>query len=89
MILGGKNRTFFVSESFQCIIIQIDMRYFNIFPCQAIRVHSKSMILRCYFNSSCQKIFYRLIGAPVTELEFKGFAPQCKSQKLMPEANAK
>ena len=68
-----------MSEPFQRIIIQIDMCYFNIFSFQAVRIHCKSMILRCYFNPSCQEIFYRLIGAPVTEFKFKGFSAKGQS----------
>jgi len=48
MVLGRKDGVFPVPEALQGVIVQVDVRYFNIFALQG-----KSVVLRCYFDPAC------------------------------------
>src|SRR5687767_13475465 len=66
------------------------MRYFNVLCFfHGFRIHAKSMVLRCYFTFACQKIFYRMIKAPVTVMKLIRGYIICQSEQLVAKANTK
>ena len=67
MILNGVKGVFQVPESFEGVVIQIDMGHFNILALHTVCIHGKPMILGCDLHLSCFKVLDGLIGAPVPE----------------------
>ena len=55
---------------------------------QGIMIHTEPVVLGGDFHFACFQIFDRLVTAPVAELQFKGFPPQCQAQQLMSQADA-
>ncbi len=76
-------------ESFQGVIIQIDVGDLYILIIQRFYIHSKSMVLGSDFNFSGFEIFHRLVSTPVAEFQLKSLTPQGQTKKLMPQTNTK
>lgn len=76
-------------ESFQGVVIQIDMGDLHISVIQRFGIHCKSMILGSDFNLSGFEIFHWLVSTAVAEFQLKSFTPQCQSEELMPQTNTK
>ena len=82
---GGKPGT---GESFERIVIKIDVGQGDIFIFQRINVNAEAVILAGYFNPARFEIFYRMVRTPVSEFELVRFASQCKCQKLVAQADS-
>ncbi len=70
------------------LVIKVDMGYFNIRVCYWFYVQTKAVILCCNLYLFCDKIFDRMIGAAVTEFQFKAFSAKCKAEELMTQADS-
>ena len=55
---------------------------------KGIRIDSESVVLRSDFDFAGFKIFDRLIGAAMAELQFEGFSAERLAENLVAEANA-
>lgn len=76
VILDGKHRELLVTQAFQRLVVQVDVRELHRFSGEGICVHGEPMVLGGDFDFPCGQIFDRVIRSAVTELELKGFPPR-------------
>ena len=76
-----------MAETFQSIVVQINMGHWNIIHMQPVRINGKTVILGCDFNFARNHVFNRLIDTSVSEFEFKGSASKGYAENLMPQTN--
>ena len=88
MVLNSERRKLLVSNPFGRLIIQIDVRYFDVVG-QARRIDGKAVILRCDLYLSCSPIQHGLIRAAVTEAQFVSLATKGQAEQLQAETNPK
>ena len=91
MVLDGKERQHFVSESFNRTVVQIYMRDGHRFARGTKRVGLDGVaVVFCTDRDLLRReILAWLIAAVVTELEFAGATPERQAEDLVSEANAK
>jgi hypothetical protein len=65
-----------VPESFQGVVIEIDMSNFHIIFIQTGYINGKTMVLRSNLHLPGNQVFNRLIGSPMTKFQFECLAPQ-------------
>ena len=82
MVLHRKSRKAAMPEAFQSLIIQVDVRQFDLTLVQRVRIDRKAMILSCDFHLPGSQVFYRLIAAPVAEFQFIGFAAEVRDPSV-------
>ncbi len=68
MVLHGERRQRLVANTFNCAVVQIDMRDFQIVA-QRIRHDGEVMVLRCDFNRVREQIFNRMVAAMMAEMK--------------------
>src|SRR4051812_30397692 len=88
MILHRKHRPFLVAQTFHGFVVEIDVRDLDVRR-KCFGIHRESMILAgdCHFAAA--QVFYRLIPAPMAELELEGFSAEGVAQQLMAETDGK
>ncbi len=89
MVLHAENALAPVTETFQRLIVQVDMRDFDIVHVQRIRIHRETVIVRGNLHSLGQLIEHRVIRATMPELQFVSFPAEGEPQDLIAQANAK
>src|SRR5262245_28389757 len=76
MILNAESRYRTMFETFDSVVVQVDMRDRHIVQVQAVRIHSKTVILRRYFDLVAFQIHDWMIPAVMSELELVGLTTQ-------------
>ena len=87
MILDTEDREFLVPHSFDRAVVQVDVRYFDVFR-ERLSIDGEPVVL-CgdrYFATA--QIFYRLVGAAVAEFQFECRSAKGESENLMTETNS-
>src|SRR5215203_6440241 len=88
MVLDGKNRKRFVTQTCYGVVVQVDVRDLDLGR-KRTGVNGKSMIVRSDLDLAGREVFDRLVSAAVPELEFVSFAAERRADQLMPETNTK
>ena len=68
-----------MAQAFIGVIVQIQVRDFDVARGQRIRIHAESVILRGDFHLPGQQILHRMIRAVMAELQLEGFSAQSQS----------
>ena len=90
MVLNRKCRFILEFNSFNGIIIQVNMCYLGIGRISdSIRIHTESMILGCDLTKTGYYVTNRVIQAPVSVMHFKGRYVVGQCQQLLAQADAK
>ncbi len=84
MVLNRHDRKLKMAESFQRVVVEIDVRGLDLFGIQAVDVHGKSVILGGDFHLPGSQILDRLVAAAVAEFELEGFPPRASAMSWMP-----
>lgn len=75
MKLRGENFQVGNAQSFDAIVVEIEMRDFDVRR-ERRRAHGETVIVRGNFDAVGDQIFYRLICAAMSELQFVRFAAE-------------
>src|SRR5919108_5112230 len=81
VILDGEDGQLPVTHPFDCTVVQIQVRHFDL-GWQALRINGKAVILRRDLDLTRGQMHDRLIATTMTELEFIRLAPQCQPKNL-------
>lgn len=76
MILHAKERQILVTHAFVGMVVQVEVRHFDIARWQRFRIHAESVILRGDFDLIGQQILHRVIRAVVPEFQFESLAAE-------------
>jgi len=88
VILHAKNRFCLVSQSFHCLVVQIDAVNGNV-RWQRFGINGKSVILGCDLDFAGFQIFHGLIAATVSEFQLERFATERLAKDLVSKTNSK
>src|SRR5581483_11656174 len=88
VVLHGDHGLAPVPEAFQRLIIQIDVRVFDIVLAQRVGIDGEAMILRGDLDAAAAQILDRMIAAAMSELQLVRPAAERESEQLMAEADA-
>ena len=87
VVLNREDGQAAMTKAFQRAVIQIDVSGLQVAG-QVVEADSKTVILRGNFHFVGALIEHRLIGAPMTELQFESLTSERQAQELMPQADA-
>ena len=76
-----------MSETFESVVVQVDMSELHFFLGQRIDIDCKTMILSCDLNLTCRIAQYRVVPSAVPKFELVCLASQRQAKNLMPQAN--
>src|SRR2546430_11164081 len=88
VILHGQHRLALVPETFQRLVVEIDVRVLDLVRVQRIGIDRKAVILRRDLHAPAAKILDRMIAAAMSELQFVRAAAEREAEELMTEADA-
>ena len=88
MILDAEERESAVAHALVRIIIQVDVRDFDVAGRQRIGVDGKAMILGGDLHVAGAHVFHGMIGAMMAKFQLVSAATQGETAKLVAEANA-
>ncbi len=88
VVLDAEERQVLVAHTFVGVVVQIQMRDFDIAGGQRFRIDAETMILGGDFHLIGKEVFHGMIGTVMTELQFKGFSAERDAAELMAETNA-
>ena len=86
MILNAEGHPGRIPDSFQRVIIKIDMRNLGVSG-KGLPQHVKSMILGSDLNTAAQQIFNRLIDPVMSEFELGCLCADSLREKLIPKTD--
>jgi hypothetical protein len=86
VVLDAEGRDVFAAEAFVGVVVEIQMRQFDLFFIQCVDVHAEAVVLAGYFDLAGLEVLDRVIGAVVTELELVGLCAERQSENLVAEA---
>ena len=69
MILNTESRQGTMLQTFNSVVVQVDVCDFHIIQIQALRVHCKTVILSCNLHLLALKIQNRMITAVMPKLQ--------------------
>ena len=87
VILNREDGQAAMTKALERAVIQVDVSGLQVAR-QFFEADSKTVILRGNFHFVGALIEHRLIGAPMTELQFESLSAQRQSEKLMSQTNA-
>lgn len=87
MILDREDGQRFVPQALKGLVVQIDMRRFNIRR-KRRGVDSKAMVLGGNLHFACPLVENRLIGSTVAELQLECLSSERLSDELVSQADA-
>ena len=87
MELYAERATLACAQTFNALIVQVDVRYFDVGR-KTVGAHGKAVVVRRDLDAASYSIFHRLIAAAMTELEFVRFPTERQPQNLMAEADS-
>src|SRR5229473_1136433 len=88
MILDAEHRLATVPESFQRLIVQVDVRQVHFTMVERIGIHREAVIVRGDLHLLRHLIQHGMIRAAVPELQLVSFAAHRETKNLMTKANA-
>lgn len=89
MILNAHRVGFWDSDSFDSIVIQIDLVDDRSCPLKALRINGISVILARNRYCPVIEILHRVVRASVAKFELKSLASDCLTQDLITQTDAK
>src|SRR5882724_10780817 len=87
MVLHREYRLRAVTQAFDGLVVEIDVRDLDIFR-QRRRIDGKAVVLRCDLDLARLEIFDRVVRAAMTELQLEGLAAKRETENLVAEADA-
>src|SRR5438477_5526649 len=87
MILHAEDWQLLVPHSFDRIVVQIDVTHFDVCR-KRLRIDGETVILRGDGDPAALQIFYRLVRATMSELQFECRSAKREAEDLMAEANS-
>ena len=87
VVLNAKGGKLLVSNSGDGIVVEVPVGDFQAIW-QGRLFDGKAMVLRSDFDASSSALEYRLVGAAMTEFEFKRLGPASERQELVSEADS-
>ena len=88
MILHAEERQRAVAHAFVGVIVQIDVRDFDVARRERFGIHAEAVVLRRDFDFLRAQIFHRMIRAVMAEFQLECLAAQREAAELMAEADA-
>src|SRR5258706_4935525 len=88
VILHAKDRQRAMAESFDGVVVEIQMRHHAAFGFQRFSLDRKTMVLAGDFHATGIQILYRLISAAMAEFQLECVGSDRPSQQLVPKADA-
>src|SRR5437764_12543993 len=88
MIVHAENWRGLVAHALVRVIVQVQVRYFDIARRQRFGIYTETVILRGDFNLIGQKIFDRMIRTVMAKFQFEGLATQGQPANLMAETDS-
>ena len=89
VILDGENRQFLVPQTFDRLIVEVDLGHDGAAVLEGLRVRGKTVILRRNGNFARLQILDGLIATAMAEFQFERRATERVREHLMPEADSK
>ena len=89
MILHTEQRQVAVTQAFERLIIQINVRELDFGLRQRVGIDGEIVVMRGDLDFAGVELLDRMIAAVVSEFEFESFAAERDAGQLMPEADAK
>ena len=87
MVLDTEERQFFVAHAFIGVVVEIDVRDFNVTRGKRFGIDAKAVILRGNFDFLREQVLHGMIRAVMAEFQFEGFAAECEAAELMAKAD--
>ena len=88
MILHAEKRERAMAQALVRMVVQIQVRDFDVTRWQRIRINAEAVILRSDLDFSGKQILHRMVRAVVAEFQLEGFAAESKAAELVSEADA-
>ena len=88
VILDAEDRLVAMAETFQRLVVQVDVRELDFVLVERVGVHREAVIVRGDLHFVRDLVQHRMIRAAMSELEFVGFAAQREAEDLMAQANS-
>ena len=89
MVLNRENRQIAVTKAFQSLVVQVEVRAFDLSGIKGVRIHCETVVLTSDLDSARLFVQHRLVAPPMPELEFEGVGPAGKTEQLVSKANPK
>ena len=87
MVLHAERGEFLVADALDGVVVQVDVADFHIRG-EAGFFDGIVVVLARDFHSASPQVFHRMVAAVMAELEFGNLCAECKTQKLVTEADA-
>jgi len=88
MILHAEQGQILVAHAFVGVVVQVDVRDFDVARRERFRIDAETMILRGDFHLAGEQVFDRVIRAVMPEFQLECFAAEGEAAKLVPKADA-
>ena len=76
MILNGKCGKLLTADTREGIVVEINVRRFDILAAERIHVNAEPVVLGGYFDFFRRKMHHRMIRTAMAEFQFVGFCAQ-------------
>ena len=87
MVLDAEERQFFVAHALVGVVVEIDVRDFDVARGKRFGIDAEAVILGGDFDFLREQVLYRMIRAVMAEFQFKGFAAESEAAELMAKAD--
>ncbi len=88
MVLGAESLMLGMAQTFNGLVVEIDLGDFYARLAERVAVDRKTMVLGGDRNLAGAEILDRLIGAAMPELKLEGFPAQSMAEDLVTKADA-
>src|ERR1035437_3793939 len=88
MILHTEDRLGLMAHALDRLIVEVETVHYHVRR-QRLRVHRKPVVLRGDLPPAGFKLFPRLVGPPVPELQLEGLPAKCLAENLVAETYSK
>src|SRR4051794_16234883 len=88
VVLDGEHGLALVPETFERLVVEVDVRVFDIVRVQRIGIDCEAVILRRDLDASAAQILDRMIAAAVSELQLVRAAAERQAEELVAETDA-
>ena len=87
MVLHAEERQLFVAHALVGVVVEIDVRDFDVARGQRFGIDAEAVILRGDFDFLREQVLYRMIRAVMAEFQLESFAAQSEAAELMAKAD--
>jgi hypothetical protein len=89
VILHAKERQILMPQTFQRLVVQINVSQFHFAIRQRIRINCKVVVVRGDFDLPRLQLLHGMIPAVMAKFQLESFSAQCDSSELMSQADSK